>query len=151
MTVKASVSLSEAQAAFARRLVEEGRYASLSAVVQRASTSGVPTTLSVYLPRRLPDEVEACAYFVVAEALTNVTRHAQAGQAAVTVRLDEAAQQLYVSVFDDGRGGAQITGDENATGLRGLDERVRAARGTFTVSSPVTGPTIVTAVLPCAS
>ncbi|WP_185976150.1 histidine kinase [Mycolicibacterium sp. 018/SC-01/001] len=132
-------------------LADRGLDAALSAVVQRATTSGVPTTLSVHLPRRLPEEVEACAYFVVAEALTNVTRHAQAGQAAVTVRLDEASHQLYVSVFDDGRGGAQIAGDENATGLRGLDERVRAARGTFTVSSPATGPTIVTAVLPCAS
>ena len=132
-------------------LADRGLDAALSAVVQRASTSGVPTTLSVYLPRRLPDEVEACAYFVVAEALTNVTRHASAHQAAVTVRLDETAQQLHVTVFDDGCGGAQITGNENATGLRGLDERVRAARGTFTVSSPVTGPTIITAVLPCGS
>jgi signal transduction histidine kinase len=69
----------------------------------------------------------------------------------VTVRLDESSNELYVSVFDDGRGGASITDDENATGLRGLAERVRAARGSFSVSSPVTGPTIITAVLPCAS
>ena len=67
------------------------------------------------------------------------------------MRLDQAENKLHVSVFDDGRGGAQITDSETATGLRGLAERVRAARGTFTVSSPVTGPTIVTAVLPCAS
>lgn len=67
------------------------------------------------------------------------------------MRLDESANQLHVTVFDDGRGGASITTDENATGLRGLEERVRAAHGTFTVSSPATGPTIVTAVLPCAS
>jgi signal transduction histidine kinase len=130
-------------------LSDRGLDAALSSVVQRASNSGVPTTLSVHLPRRLPDEVEACAYFVVAESLTNVTRHSGAAQAAVTVRLDESANQLHVTVFDDGRGGARVTDDENATGLRGLDERVRAARGTFTVSSPVTGPTIVTAVLPC--
>ena len=130
-------------------LSDRGLDAALSSVVQRASNSGVPTTLSVHLPHRLPDEVEACAYFVVAEALTNVTRHAGAAQAAVTVRLDESANQLHVTVFDDGRGGAQVTDDENTTGLRGLDERVRAARGTFTVSSPVTGPTIITAVLPC--
>jgi signal transduction histidine kinase len=69
----------------------------------------------------------------------------------VTVRTDEAANTLHVSVFDDGRGGAQIDTDEDSTGLRGLAERVRAARGTFTVSSPTTGPTIVTAVLPCGS
>src|SRR3954468_4679589 len=74
-----------------------------------------------------------------------------ATQAVVTVRLDESADQLHVTVFDDGRGGASITTDENATGLRGLEERVRAAHGTFTVSSPSTGPTIITAVLPCAS
>jgi signal transduction histidine kinase len=129
-------------------LSDRGLDAALSAVVQR---SAIPTTLNVHLPRRLPDEVESVAYFVVAEAVTNIAKHAQATQAVVTVRLDEAANQLYVTVFDDGRGGASITTDENATGLRGLEERVRAAHGTFTVSSPVTGPTVVTAVLPCAS
>jgi len=129
-------------------LSDRGLDAALSAVVQR---SAVPTTLNVHLPRRLPDEAESVAYFVVAEALTNVAKHANATQAVVTVRLDESANQLYVTVFDDGRGGASITTDENATGLRGLEERVRAAHGTFTVSSPATGPTIVTAVLPCAS
>ena len=127
-------------------LSDRGLDAALSAVVQR---SQVPTTINLHLPRRLPDEVESVAYFVVAEALTNVAKHANATQAVVTVRLDEAANQLYVTVFDDGRGGASITTDENATGLRGLEERVRAAHGTFTVSSPATGPTIVTAVLPC--
>ena len=132
-------------------LAARGLDAALSAVVQRTETSGVPTTLDIHLPVRLPEEVEACAYFVVAEALTNVARHADATQAVVTVRTDEAANTLHVSVFDDGRGGAHIDTDEDSTGLRGLAERVRAARGTFTVSSPVTGPTIVTAVLPCAS
>lgn len=133
-------------------LSDRGLDAALSSVVQRATNAGVPTTLSVHLPRRLPDEVEACAYFVVAEALTNITRHAGAAQAAVTVRLDESANQLHVTVFDDGRGGARIVEDDadmETTGLRGLDERVRAARGIFSVSSPVTGPTVVTAVLPC--
>jgi len=129
-------------------LSDRGLDAALSAVVQR---SAVPTTLNVHLPRRLPDEVESVAYFVVAEALTNVAKHANATQAVVTVRLEESANQLHVTVFDDGRGGASITTDENATGLRGLEERVRAAHGTFTVSSPATGPTTITAVLPCAS
>jgi len=132
-------------------LSDRGLDAALSAVVQRSQNTGVPTTINLHLPRRLPDEVESVAYFVVAEALTNIAKHANATQAVVTVRLDEAANQLYVTVFDDGRGGASITTDENATGLRGLEERVRAARGTFTVSSPATGPTIVSAVLPCAS
>ena len=132
-------------------LSDRGLDAALSSVVQRAETSGVPTTLNLHLPRRLPEETESVAYFVVAEALTNVAKHAQASQAVVTVRFDEAANVLHVSVFDDGRGGAQVAESDTATGLRGLAERVRAARGTFTVSSPPTGPTIVTAVLPCAS
>ena len=129
-------------------LADRGLDAALSSVVQR---SAVPTTLDLDLPRRLPDEVEACAYFLVAEALTNVTKHAQATQAVATVRWDEPSNQLHVNVFDNGRGGAGITDDDDATGLRGLEERVRAARGSFTVSSPVTGPTNVTAVLPCGS
>jgi signal transduction histidine kinase len=132
-------------------LSDRGLDAALSSVVQRTENIGVPTKLNIHLPRRLPDEVESVAYFVVAEALTNIAKHANATQAVVTVRLDESANQLYVTVFDDGRGGAEVTSDENATGLRGLDERVRAAHGTFSVSSPATGPTIVTAVLPCAS
>src|SRR6476646_9294865 len=107
-------------------LADRGLDAALSSVVQR---SAVPMTLNVHLPRRLPDEVESVAYFVVAEALTNVAKHGNATQAVVTVRLDESANRLYVTVFDDGRGGASITTDENATGLRGLEERVRAAHG----------------------
>ncbi|GFG51464.1 sensor histidine kinase [Mycolicibacterium agri] len=132
-------------------LVDRGLDAALSSVVQRAANLGVPATLDIHLPRRLPEETESVAYFVVAEALTNVAKHAQATQAVVTVRLDEQANQLHVSVYDNGRGGAVITNSNEATGLRGLEERVRAARGTFTLSSPPTGPTIVTAVLPCAS
>lgn len=132
-------------------LADRGLDAALSSVVQRSVTSGVPTTLNVDLPRRLPDEVESVAYFVVAEALTNVAKHARAAQAVVTVRFDEATNSLHVSVFDDGVGGAAVDDDAEATGLRGLGDRVRAARGNFEVSSPATGSTIVTAVLPCAS
>jgi signal transduction histidine kinase len=129
-------------------LSDRGLDAALSSVVQRAA---VPTTLNIDLPGRIPEETESVAYFVVAEALTNVAKHAQASRSVVTVRRDQAENTLHVSVFDDGRGGAQITDSATATGLRGLAERVRAARGTFTVSSPLAGPTIVTAVLPCAS
>lgn len=135
-------------------LSDRGLDAALSSVVQRIETSGVPTTLNVQLPQRLPDEVESVAYFVVAEALTNVAKHANATQAVVTVRFDPPSETLHVSVFDDGVGGAAVITDaeaSEATGLRGLEDRVRSARGTFTVSSPTTGPTIVTAVLPCAS
>ncbi|OBK74305.1 sensor histidine kinase [Mycobacterium sp. 1274761.0] len=127
-------------------LADRGLDAALSSVVQRAA---VPTTLDIDLSRRIPSETESVAYFVVAEALTNVAKHAQATRAAVTVRLDQNENKLHVSVFDDGRGGAQISHSSTATGLRGLAERVRAARGTFTVSSPASGSTTVTAVLPC--
>lgn len=127
-------------------LADRGLDAALSSVVQRAP---VPTLLNIDLPRRISEEAESVAYFIVAEALTNVAKHAQASRAVVSVRLDEAENMLHVSVFDDGRGGALITEADNATGLRGLAERVRAARGTFTVSSPFTGSTTVTAVLPC--
>jgi signal transduction histidine kinase len=130
-------------------LADRGLDAALSSVVQRAQNMGVPTRLDIDLPGRVPEETESVAYFVVAEALTNVAKHAKASRAIVTVRHDQADSKLHVSVFDDGRGGAQIAGSAIATGLRGLAERVRAARGTFTVSSPATGPTIVTAVLPC--
>ncbi|OBK81635.1 histidine kinase [Mycobacterium sp. 1164985.4] len=132
-------------------LSDRGLDAALSAVVQRAQNSGVPTTLNIDLPRRTPQETESVAYFVVAEALTNVAKHAQASRAVVTIQLDEDEKSLHISVFDDGRGGAHIADSAISTGLRGLAERVRAARGTFEISSPVNGPTIVTAVLPCAS
>ena len=66
------------------------------------------------------------------------------------MRLDEAANALHVSVFDDGVGGATVTAARR-DGTPRPRERVRAARGTFAVSSPATGPTIVSAVLPCGS
>lgn len=127
-------------------LADRGLDAALSSVVQRAA---VPTLLDIDLPGRIPEETESVAYFIVAEALTNVAKHAQASRAVVTVRFDQAENMLRVSVFDDGRGGAQITESDTATGLRGLAERVRAARGTFTISSPSVGSTTVTAELPC--
>lgn len=127
-------------------LADRGLDAALSSVVQRAA---VPTLLDIDLPQRISEETESVAYFVVTEALTNVAKHAQASRAVVSVRIDQVDNMLHVEVFDDGRGGAAITNSETATGLHGLAERVRAARGTFTVSSPFTGSTTVTAVLPC--
>ena len=96
--------------------------------------------------------MESVAYFVVAEALTNVAKHAKASRAVVTVRLDQTDNHAPRLGVRRRRAAARRSPTATtATGLRGLAERVRAARGTFTVSSPVTGPTIVTAVLPCAS
>jgi signal transduction histidine kinase len=94
---------------------------------------------------RLPAAVEATAYFVVAEAITNTVRHAGATCAEVSIVRRDAA--LAVEVADDGRGGATAGG----AGLAGLADRVAALGGTFAVASPEGEGTIVRAELPCAS
>jgi signal transduction histidine kinase len=90
--------------------------------------------------------VDAIAYFVVAEALTNVAKHAQATRAAVVVRRLDG--MLRVVVSDDGVGGADPAG---GTGLRGLADRVSGVDGRLHVDSPPGGPTVLTVELPCAS
>jgi signal transduction histidine kinase len=90
--------------------------------------------------------VETAAYFVVAEALTNVAKHAPGASA--EVRLSEREEQLFVSVSDDGPGGATAGA---GSGLAGLRQRTEALDGSLTISSPSGGPTTITAVLPCAS
>jgi signal transduction histidine kinase len=106
----------------------------------------VPCTVAVDLPVRCPVSVEATAYFVVAEALTNVARHSGARSAAVTVRREGA--RLQVRITDDGHGGA----DEHAgSGLTGIRGRLEAHDGTLRVVSPAGGPTVVEAELPCGS
>ena len=92
---------------------------------------------------RYPDSVEATAYFVVAEALTNVARYAGASHATVTLR--GTGSSLMVEVRDDGRGGADATA---GSGLRGLQDRVAAAGGTLRVDSPPGEGTVVHAVIP---
>lgn len=109
-----------------------------------AATSPVRCTLEIAIPDRCPASLEATAYLVVAEALTNAARHAHADEVRVTVRLD--AGQLRVTVADDGRGGADETG---GTGLVGLRRRVEAHDGTLTLTSPAGGPTMLEVRLPC--
>ena len=87
--------------------------------------------------------MEATAYYIVAEALTNVTRHAEASGAQVAIRRDGAV--LRVAVTDDGRGGADAAG---GTGIVGLRDRAEAAGGTLTLTSPPGGGTVVSAALP---
>jgi signal transduction histidine kinase len=116
-----------------------------SALAALASRGTVPVGLSVdeKLPR-LPAIVESTAYFVVAEALANLAKHSRARAAAVdVVRIDG---RLAVTVLDDGIGGAHMA---KGHGLAGLADRVRAAAGTLTVDSPVGGPTVIRAELPC--
>jgi signal transduction histidine kinase len=113
----------------------------IEAVVSRMS---LPVGVDVPVGR-LPAGVEATAYFVVSEALTNVVKHALAGSAAVTARLK--GRELRVEVHDDGVGGAR-TGP--GTGLGGLEDRVSAVGGHLVLDSPPGGGTCVCAVLPVA-
>jgi signal transduction histidine kinase len=92
--------------------------------------------------RRLPEPIEAAAYYVVAEALANVQKHAGAGRVVVSVTADDGT--LDVSVGDDGVGGA----DADGHGLRGLADSVEALGGRLTVESPAHGGTVLRAALP---
>ena len=113
------------------------------AVRSLADRAAVPVELRVDLPRRLPGQVEAAAYFVVSEALTNVGKHAQAGSACVDLAM--AGDALVVEVRDDGRGGADPV---SGSGLRGLRDRVEAVGGRLETTSPVGGGTVIRATLP---
>ncbi|GAA1640612.1 sensor histidine kinase [Actinoplanes couchii] len=111
-----------------------------------AGTSAVPCELTVDVPGRCAVSVEATAYFVVAEALTNVAKHSGATSARVIVRRE--GDRLLLSVVDDGKGGADETG---GSGLGGIRQRVAAYDGRFMMSSPTGGPTRMDVELPCGS
>jgi signal transduction histidine kinase len=93
-------------------------------------------------PERFPAEIEASAYFIVSEALTNVVKHARAESAAVSAWIADG--MLQVEVRDDGIGGA----DPSGRGLVGLNDRATALGGRFRVESPTGGGTVMTATLP---
>jgi signal transduction histidine kinase len=101
----------------------------------------VPVEVDV-CPDRLPATTEATAYFVVAEALTNVAKHAHAASVAVAVSVEDWT--LQVRVRDDGVGGARLEG----SGLQGLGDRLAAVDGRLQVESPANGGTVVTAAIP---
>ncbi len=121
-------------------LTDHGLQAALEALAARAP---LPVEVSVDLDGRPSEPLEAAAYFVVAEALTNVARYASAQTASVTVRRE--AEEVLVEVTDDGSGGAD---PEAGTGLRGLIDRVEALGGRLEVQSPVDRGTTVRAWLP---
>jgi signal transduction histidine kinase len=123
-------------------LTDRGLPAALHALAARGV---IPVGLSVDPELgRLPAVVESTAYFVVAEALTNVAKHSRATACGVDVA--RSSGRLVVQVLDDGTGGAHVA---KGHGLSGLADRVRAAGGTLTVTSPVGGPTEIRAELPC--
>jgi signal transduction histidine kinase len=121
-------------------LVDRGLQAALTALAGRCT---VPVDLDAPVFERLDPGVESTAYFVVAEALTNVAKHSQASEVQVTVQ--RIATGLMVSVADDGVGGASLA---KGHGLAGLDDRVKAAGGVLAVESPEGEGTRLTAALP---
>jgi len=123
-------------------LTERGLGAALEELVYGAR---LPLELDVGLPERLPERVEAAAYYVVSEALTNVAKHAGAGAVQVSVR--RADGRAVIEVADDGVGGAD---GARGTGLRGLADRVDALGGRLRVESPPGRGTVVHAEIPCA-
>ena len=123
-------------------LTERGLDAALSGL---AALCPVPVEVHVDVPVRPKASVEAVAYFVVAEALTNVAKHSRASHAKVVVEGHGYPGTLTVMVSDDGIGGANA----NSPGLSGLADRVSGVDGRLTVESPVGGPTIIAAELPC--
>jgi signal transduction histidine kinase len=130
-------------------LNDRGLDAALSGLAARAP---LPVRLRVDVSRPASPSVEAVAYFIVSEALTNVAKHAQAARSEVTVTRD--GDVLRVTVTDDGSGGAAPAEGDDAgagTGLRGLAQRAAAVDGTLTIDSPPGGPTVITAELPCES
>src|SRR5262249_53871072 len=123
-------------------LTDRGLDAALSGLAARCP---VPVEVHVDVPVRPKAAVEAVAYFLVAEALTNIAKHSRASHATVVVEGHGYPGTLNVVVSDDGIGGA----DPGGAGLAGLADRVAGVDGRLSIESPSGGPTIISAVLPC--
>ena len=121
-------------------LTRGGLRAGVDAVVRRLD---LPVEVDVPA-QRFPAEIEASAYFIVAEALTNVAKHARATRAEIRAAVDGGV--LRVEVRDDGIGGADASGH----GLVGLGDRAATLGGWLEVKSPRNGGTVLTATLPVA-
>ena len=109
-----------------------------------AARAPVPVRMTVELEKRVDEQLEVAAYYVVSESLANVGKHAQARSA--TIAVTRADGQLVVEVVDDGIGGAD---SEAGSGLRGLADRVEALDGRLRVWTPHGGGTRVRAEMPC--
>lgn len=116
-----------------------------AALASLADRTPLPTTVEVSLDERLAAQIEAAAYFVAAEALANAAKHSDARR--VVISVTRHGEMLEVEITDDGRGGA----DPSGNGLAGLRRRVDALDGTLSVTSPPGGPTTIRAELPCGS
>jgi signal transduction histidine kinase len=123
-------------------LTDRGLRAALETLV---ATATAPVELVEVPDERLPEQVEAAAYYVVAEAVTNVAKYAQASEVTVSVR--RANGIALVDVVDDGVGGAD---PGRGSGLRGLADRLEALNGVLRVESPPAGGTRVRAEIPVA-
>ncbi len=169
MTLDAADQLIETSPAAARALLAEARQSSVRALAElrdlvrgihppvladrglaeavRALALDMPLRAQVAceLPGRPPPPVESAAYFAVSELLTNVSKHAGAGQTWIDIR--HSGGMLQIAVTDDGYGGAD---PGRGTGLRGVERRVAAFDGVLAVSSPPGGPTVVNMEIPCA-
>jgi signal transduction histidine kinase len=169
MTIGLAEELVGRDPAAARKLLAEARESSSAALVElrhlvrgihppvlaergldgavRALALSLPTpiTVDVDMPGRADTPVESAAYFAIAEALANVSRHSAASSAWVRMRHEDGV--LFMAVVDDGVGGAD---PDDGTGLRGIRRRLAAFDGTMALSSPPGGPTVVTMELPCA-
>lgn len=122
-------------------LTDRGLEPALSSLVSR---SGVPVDLFVDVPERPSETTESIAYYLVAEAVTNAAKYAEARRVDVAVR--RQGDTLLVRVLDDGRGGADPS---RGTGLRGLRERVEAVDGVWEMDSPLGRGTMIRVELPC--
>ena len=123
-------------------LSERGLPLALDELCRRA---GHPTRLDVTIDRRLPDQIETAAYFMVSEALSNAAKHSHGSE--IRVFASYRGQRLTIEIGDDGIGSATPTG---GSGLRGLADRIEALGGRFMISSPPGRGTTLRAEIPCA-
>ena len=121
-------------------LTDRGLDAAVSALAARST---IPVEVNISLAERPPATVESVAYFVIAEALTNATKHSGASLVRVDGRVVDG--RLRIEVTDDGRGGADL---QHGGGLSGLTSRLAAVEGRLRVASPVGGPTTILAEMP---
>jgi signal transduction histidine kinase len=123
-------------------LSDRGLTAAIGSLIDRS-----PLPINAHIAdERYPQPVESAAYFVVSEALANITKHAHASSASVSIAPRNG--RLIIEVSDDGAGGAAPA---SGSGLQGLADRVGALDGTFTIQTPRGEGTTVRAEIPCAS